>query len=76
MIGHRNHITHRYGGPDEAAVRDEARDSQVAVGNLRIQALSASMLRIEPRGPLGFEDRSTFMIVNRDALGQGIAFTR
>eukprot|EP01047_Picozoa_sp_COSAG01_P024183 COSAG01_NODE_1487_length_10136_cov_8.813390_2_plen_251_part_00 len=37
----------------------------VIVGDIRVQALSATLLRVEPRGPHGFEDRTTFMVTNR-----------
>ena len=33
----------------------------VTVGGFRIQALSPTLLRVEPKGPAGFEDRTTFM---------------
>jgi hypothetical protein len=32
----------------------------ITVGNVRVTALSPSLVRIEPRGPTGFEDRTTF----------------
>jgi len=35
-------------------------------GNLRIQVLSETLVRLELKGPQGFEDRKTFHIVNRD----------
>lgn len=35
---------------------------EAVVGNMRVQALSASLVRIEPKGPMGFEDRTTFMV--------------
>ena len=37
----------------------------VVVGDLRIQVLSPSLIRIEQKGPEGFEDRPTFHIANR-----------
>ena len=43
--------------------------SQIVVGDVRIQMLSNSLLRIERRGPKGFEDRCTFCVVNRDWPG-------
>lgn len=42
-----------------------AQDSAV-VGNVRVQLLSDSLVRIELKGPEGFEDRPTFHIVNRN----------
>lgn len=38
----------------------------VVVGNVRVTALSDTLVRIEPRGPKGFEDRTTFSVVGRD----------
>lgn len=35
------------------------------IGNIRVQILSDSLVRIEERGPSGFEDRETFHIQNR-----------
>jgi hypothetical protein len=38
-------------------------------GKVRIQALSPTLLRVEPQGPKGsFEDRTTFMVVDRDGF--------
>ena len=41
---------------------------QAVVGNVRVTALSATLIRVEPKGPKGFEDRSTFSIVGRDSF--------
>jgi alpha-glucosidase (family GH31 glycosyl hydrolase) len=35
-------------------------------GNVRVQLLSDSLVRLEMKGPQGFEDRKTFHVVNRD----------
>ena len=35
------------------------------VGDVRVTAISPVLVRVEPRGPRGFEDRTTFMVVNR-----------
>ncbi|HXR05423.1 MAG TPA: TIM-barrel domain-containing protein [Verrucomicrobiae bacterium] len=45
----------------------------VVVGNVRVQLLSDSLLRMELKGPAGFEDRATFHIVNRDWPGTAFA---
>lgn len=39
--------------------------SQAIVSNglVRVQALSDALIRIEAKGPMGFEDRSTFVVV-------------
>ena len=36
------------------------------VGKVRIQILSPHLVRLEQQGPLGFEDRKTFTVVNRE----------
>lgn len=41
----------------------------VTVGNVRVQLLSPSLVRLEARGAEGFEDRETFHVVNRDWPG-------
>jgi len=45
--------------------------SQIVIGNIRLQALSTSLLRIEVRGPKGFEDRPTFNVEYRDWRATG-----
>ena len=39
------------------------------VGDLRVQLLSPTVVRLEVRGPQGFEDRPTFTVVERDWPG-------
>ena len=39
--------------------------SLIVNGNVRVSALSPTLLRIEPKGPKGFEDKPTFNIVSR-----------
>ena len=41
----------------------------VTIGNVRVQALSPTLLRVEPKGPRGFEDRTTFMVTSRAWAG-------
>lgn len=41
----------------------------VIVGNVRVQWLSDSLVRLEWKGPEGFENRKTFHIVNRNWPG-------
>lgn len=48
--------------------------NQAVVGDLRVTALSATVLRVEPKGPKGFEDRTTFMVVDRQGF-EGIPIT-
>jgi hypothetical protein len=45
----------------------------VVVGKVRVQLLSGSLVRLESKGPRGFEDRVTFHVANRD--WPGTAFT-
>lgn len=46
---------------------------EIVVGNVRVQLLSDSLVRLEMRGPEGFENRTTFHVVNRN--WPGTAFT-
>lgn len=41
----------------------------VIIGNVRVQPLADSLVRIELKGPEGFEDRNTFHIINRHWAG-------
>ncbi len=52
-----------------------AQNDSVIVGNLRVQMLSDSLVRLEIKGPEGFEDRNTFHIVNRDWPGTRFELT-
>jgi alpha-glucosidase (family GH31 glycosyl hydrolase) len=54
---------------------DASGPSEVTVGDLRVQALSANLVRVEPKGPKGFEDRTTFMVTKRDFTGLPITKT-
>lgn len=47
-----------------AAIADEC-----IVGNVRVQALSPTLVRIEQKGPEGFENRKTLTVVDRDWPG-------
>lgn len=42
-----------------------ASSMDTVIGNVRVQALSPTLVRIELKGPKGFEDRETFTVVNR-----------
>jgi len=48
-------------------------DLSMVVGQVRVQCLSSSLVRLEQKGPNGFEDRPTFHVVNR--AWSGVAFT-
>ena len=41
----------------------------LVVGKVRVQLLSDSLVRLEAKGPAGFENRTTFHVVNRDWPG-------
>merc|ERR1740138_544494 len=56
-------------GGDEGAAPPACDGTSCIVGDYRVQALSPILLRVEPKGPNGFEDRTTFMVVNRDFEG-------
>ena len=49
-----------------------AQSGEAVVGTIRIQALSKNLIRIEQRGMHGFEDRTTFTVVDRDWAGEPI----
>ncbi|EGD81222.1 hypothetical protein PTSG_11259 [Salpingoeca rosetta] len=46
--------------------------SIIIVGDVRVQALAENLVRVEPRGPQGFEDRTTFAVVDRTAFDPGV----
>jgi len=45
------------------------------IGNVRVQALSETLVRIELKGPQGFEDRPTFHITGRQWPGAAVTRT-
>lgn len=56
-----------------AQVSAAAERQNVVVGNVRVQLLSGSLVRLELKGAEGFEDRKTFHIINCD--WPGVAFS-
>ncbi|MBO4963211.1 MAG: hypothetical protein J6C97_05485, partial [Clostridia bacterium] len=40
--------------------------SSIILGDLRVQLLSKTLVRVENKGPKGFEDRESYMVTNRD----------
>jgi hypothetical protein len=42
------------------------------VGDVRVQFLSSTLVRLEQRGPRGFEDRKTFTVVKRPRAASGV----
>eukprot|EP00729_Bicosta_minor_P014065 gene14065-5516_t len=51
-----------------AALAPVQADSSITVGDIRVTALSSTLVRVEPKGPKGFEDRTTFMVVDRESF--------
>ncbi|HEX3627362.1 MAG TPA: TIM-barrel domain-containing protein [Verrucomicrobiae bacterium] len=51
-----------------------AQGNNVIIGNVRVQLLSTNLVRLELKGPEGFEDRPTFHIVNRGWPGAKFTF--
>ena len=54
-----------------AATPSAAAVPSLIVGDVRVTALSDTLLRVEPKGPTGFEDRATFNVVGREGF-QGL----
>ncbi|HTY87888.1 MAG TPA: TIM-barrel domain-containing protein [Candidatus Acidoferrum sp.] len=50
-----------------------AKPTEFISGNVRVQCLSGALVRLELKGPQGFENRKTFHVINRD--WPGAAFT-
>ncbi len=46
-----------------------AQQQSVVIGNIRVQLLSDSLVRLEMKGPEGFEDLYTFHVINREWIG-------
>lgn len=44
-------------------------------GDLRVQLLNNSLVRIESKGPKGFEDRKSYTVLNRDDWGDKVTYT-
>lgn len=42
------------------------RNGEIILGRIRVSVLSGQLVRIEVQGPSGFEDRPTFLVVERD----------
>eukprot|EP01050_Picozoa_sp_SAG11_P036313 SAG11_NODE_13754_length_641_cov_0.952030_1_plen_175_part_10 len=42
--------------------------ASITVGDVQVSALSPSLLRVEQKGPTGFEDRATMNVVGRDSF--------
>ncbi|MEJ2545140.1 MAG: glycoside hydrolase family 31 protein [Calditrichaceae bacterium] len=47
-----------------------AQSSEQIIGNIRIQALSENLIRLEQKGSQGFEDRITFTVIDRNWPGE------
>ena len=53
--------------PLPSAQAAAAAEWEAVVGGVRVQALSPTLLRVEPIGPHGYENRTTFMVANRSS---------
>lgn len=51
-----------------------AQPTEVTLGDVRVQLLSDTLVRIEVKGPKGFEDRPSFTVVGRDCW-EPVAYT-
>ncbi|WP_163215703.1 TIM-barrel domain-containing protein [Clostridium thermarum] len=54
---------------DGAQISSEEAKTGIIIGNVRVQVLSSTLVRLEVKGPKGFEDRNTYFIVNRSWSG-------
>ena len=57
----------------EPTIPDEKENKEISVvelGEVRVQLLSESIVRIENKGPKGFEDRPSYIVLNRDNYDQ------
>jgi alpha-glucosidase (family GH31 glycosyl hydrolase) len=50
-------------------VSSEEAKTGIIIGNVRVQVLSSTLVRLEVKGAKGFEDRNTYFIVNRSWSG-------
>jgi len=63
--------------PPGLTINTEAQSGYMAVvGDIRVQALSDTLVRIELKGSKGFEDRETYHIANRDWNGTDLTITQ
>lgn len=51
-------------------IQTVAMGSEITTGNIRIQSLTPTLIRLEEKGPKGFEDRETFLVQNRKVGGE------
>ena len=66
---HRLNATIKMDDEETPQQTEEAGCCEAVIGNLRVQTLSPTLIRVEPKGPMGFEDRPTFMVVDRSWIG-------
>ena len=52
-----------------AVLGAQAAPAELVTGKVRVQVLAPTLVRLEVRGPRGFEDRPTFHILQRDWPG-------
>ncbi len=53
-------------GPSQPGDDEKQEISVIELGGVRVQLLSDSIVRVENRGPKGFEDRPSYIVLNRD----------
>eukprot|EP00041_Stephanoeca_diplocostata_P029572 m.877901 g.877901 ORF g.877901 m.877901 type:complete len:992 (-) comp23584_c0_seq4:210-3185(-) len=64
------------GGGEDVPILPPTAEAVIMQGSIRIQALSPTLFRIEAKGPNGgFEDRTTFLAVNRSWPGVEVSVT-
>ena len=49
-----------------------AQSNTIVVGNIRVQALSDALIRVEPKGPRGWEDSPTFAMAGDRSSFAGV----
>ncbi len=53
-------------GPSQPGDDEKKEISVIELGGVRVQLLSDSIVRVENRGPKGFENRPSYIVLNRD----------
>lgn len=61
-------VTNKYGTNEASATLTVVSNAYV-IGNVRVETLSPTVVRLETQGPEGFEDRLTYHVVNRNWPG-------
>ena len=56
-------------------INEKVEVSTIEFGDLRIQLLSNTIVRVENKGAKGFEDRPSYIVQNRDRYDEEVSFT-